>query len=187
MQRVTSLAFLVLLTFSCISHVSAQLARTTASTAAPAAAPASSVGLTNVTSPAAARRNVTAEFLTANITRPDALVRRVEAGVPAPVNPTGLVCTIRLAGQGLSGPVDTTSLTPATQATGLKNASIICTGDDSAIIEGGSALDAFVGNFSGRLWTCLLAQAQAHSFRLRIEGACVIREISQKTSTWQCT
>ena len=172
MQRVSSPALLVLLAFSCIAHVSAQLAATTAPTAVPAAAPASSVGLTNVTSPAAARTNVTAAFLTANITRPDTLVRRVEAGVSAPINPTGLVCTIRLAGQGLSGPVDTTSLTPATQATGLKNASISCTGDNSAIIEGGSALAAFVGNFSGRLWTCLhLKHNFTHSgYELRAHG-----------------
>ena len=166
MQRVNSSALLALLAFSCIAHVSAQVAAT-APIAAPVAAPASSVGLTNVTSSAA--KNVTAEFQTANITQPDALVRRIEAGVSAPVNPTGLVCTIRLAGQGLSGPVDASSLDPATQATGLTNASIVCTGDDSAIIEGGSALAEFVDNFSGRLWTCLHPQPHLHSFRLRNE------------------
>lgn len=154
MQRATSSALLVLLAFGYISHVSAQVAAT-APIAAPAAAPASSVGLTNVTSSAAATRNVTAEFRTANITRPDALIQRVQTGVSAPVNPTGLVCTIRLAGQGLSGPVDAASLDPATQATGLTNASISCTGDDAAIIEGGSALAEFIDNFSGRWWTCL--------------------------------
>lgn len=159
MQRVNTAALLVLLAFSCTAHVSAQVAAA-APTVAPAAAPASSVGLTNVTAPPATK-NVTAEFLDANITRPDAFVRRVQAGVSAPVNPTGLVCVFRLNGQGLSGPVDAASLDPATQATGLSNASISCTGDDTAIIEGGSALAEFQPNFSGRLQT--FVHRPAHS------------------------
>ena len=159
MQRVSPSALLVLLAVSCIAHVSAQVAAT-APVAAPAAAPASSVGLTNVTSSAAATTNVTADFVAANITRPDALIRRVETGVSAPVNPTGFVCTMRLAGQGLSGPVDASSLDPATQATGLRNASITCTGNDSVIIEGGSALAEFVDNFTGRCRHALYPQAQ---------------------------
>lgn len=93
--------------------------------------------------------NVTAAFESANITKPDAFVRRVEAGVSAPVNPKGLVCVITLAGQGLTGPVDAASLDPASQATGLLDAAIACTGDDSAIIEGGSALSQFIANFTG--------------------------------------
>ena len=133
MQRVNALALLVVLAFSYTAHISAA----PAPAATVAAAPAPSVVLTNT-------------FQSANISKPDALVRRVEAGVSVPANPTGLVCVIHLAGQGLMGPVDATSLDPSTQATGLKNASIQCTGDDSAIIEGGSALAQFVGNFSGR-------------------------------------
>ena len=143
MQRVSSPALLVLLALSCIAHISAQVA-------APVT-PAAPAVLTNVTSSA----NVTDAFQSANITRPDALVRRIQAGVSAPVTPTGLVCVFRLAGQGLSGPVDAASLDPATQATGLTTAAISCTGNDAAIIEGGSALAEFVANFSGRWWTCL--------------------------------
>lgn len=137
MQWVSSSALLALLAFSCIAHTSAQLLP---ATAAAALAPAPSVADTT---------NVTEAFESANITRPDAFVSRIEAGVSAPVNPTGLVCVITLAGQGLTGPVNAASLDPASQATGLLDAAITCTGDDSAIIEGGSALSQFIANFTG--------------------------------------
>ena len=140
MQWVSSPALLALLAFSCIAHISAQRVPATATAAL---APAPSVGLTNTT-------NVTAAFVAANITRPDAFVRRVQAGVSAPVRPTGLVCVFTLAGEGLTGPVDATSLDPATQATGLLDAAITCTGDDTAIIEGGAALSPFIANFTGK-------------------------------------
>lgn len=160
MQRVTSSALLVLLALTCIADTSAQLMP---ATRAAALAPAPSAVLATVPeAPPAVFTNVTDAFESANITRPDAFVRRVQAGVSAPDIPTGLVCVINLAGQGLTGPVDATSLDPATQATGLLDASITCTGDDTAILEGGSALAPFIANFTGDGWT-FHAQAQLHA------------------------
>ena len=88
-------------------------------------------------------------FTAANITRPNALESRIEAGVSPTIDSSVLTCTFHLLGQGLTEAVDVLSLDPSSQATGLESASITCTGPQGATFQGGSALDAFSSNFSG--------------------------------------
>ena len=145
MQRAAVVALLAVVAFSClVNSAHAQAAAEPAPELAPAPAPSYNTTATP------AQRNAT--FVAANITRPDTLVRRVISGnSPAVNNSNQLTCEIHLVGQGLSTPVDVTSLDPASQATGLANASIQCTGSTAnATIQGGMALQAFTSNFSGR-------------------------------------
>ena len=153
MQRTAVLSLLLVVVVNCFANGAlAQAAAATPegpATEPEAPAPAPEPSPFNVTA-TPAQRNAT--FVAANITSPDALVSRVIAGpVPNVNNSNQLTCEIHLLGQGLNSPVDVTSLDPSTQATGLANASIACTGSTAnATIQGGQALSAFTSNISGR-------------------------------------
>lgn len=93
-------------------------------------------------------------FTAANITKPNALESRTEAGIVPTIGSSDLTCTFHLLGQGITEAVDVLSLDPSTQATGLESASISCTGPGGATFQGGSALAAFTSNFSGSHSDC---------------------------------
>ena len=138
MQGSIAFALLALAAFTSLSQISAQVP---ANRTAPVPTP--------TPSPSALR---TADFVAAGITRPGALVRQVQSGTSPPVSGPGQVtCQFDLLGDGLKRPLDVASLDPASQATGLQNASITCTGaeTEAVIIQGGQALQAFTANFSG--------------------------------------
>ena len=106
-------------------------------------------------------------FTAANITKPNALESRVEAGVvPAVDSSTELSCTVHLVGQGITTAVDVTSVDPSTQATGLDSASVSCTGPTGATFQGGSALADFTSNFTGTR-TCWQRSFGAHYLQVR--------------------
>lgn len=139
MRRGIAMALLAVVGLSCLAHCSAQATTNTTSTNATASEP---------TPETAAIANFTA----ANITGPDTLVSRIEAGNVPAVNTSGqLTCQFNLVGAGVSTPVDVLSLDPSTQATGVTSAVIACTGSaTNATIQGGPALASFTSNFSGR-------------------------------------